>query len=124
MNKEYIAKLRNDMVITTTSPEQKKAIGTFLAAAGEIIKDVFSDMEFDYNYPNVHYCGGHWTGTTSNLKGITFEEFLVGVYSDASVSVKLNNEYTAKYKKGSDYVEVGCQKIPVSALKELMAKIS
>lgn len=39
------------------------------------------------------------------------------------VSVKLNNSYDAEYVEGSDHVVVGCQKIPVKAIKELYSKL-
>lgn len=40
------------------------------------------------------------------------------------VRVKLNDEYTATYKKGSDVVKVGCQEIPVEVVLELAKKLS
>lgn len=39
------------------------------------------------------------------------------------VEVKLNDTYTAIVTQGKDTVKVGCQEIPISAIKELVSKI-
>lgn len=52
----------------------------------------------------------------------TLAEFVDHVTPKA-VEVKLNGDYTAKYIPGDHFVVVGCQNIPVAAIKELVAVI-
>lgn len=44
-------------------------------------------------------------------------------HAKSVVQIKLNDSYTAIVEEGSDMVQVGCQKIPVSAIKELYGAI-
>lgn len=122
INKVYLEKIKADKTsIKTNSQEQKFALLTFLKEIGEKVGVSFTKVSsIDMGYPNVRNNFGSWDGSSSKVNSISFEEFFNGLFvPEKPLEVKLNSEYTALYEVGSDYVSVGCQKIPVDKLEEL-----
>ena len=130
MNKSFIKQLKeNQTSISTSTVSEKLAIGVILNQAGEDIGGCsFDPLKTIYTFPYVRWSGGTWGGEKASAitkETITFAEFLAGVFSvKQPIKIKLNSEYTAEYIEGNDFVQVGCQKIPVSAIKELASKLS
>ena len=124
MNKTYIKSIQNKCISTTT-PAQKAAIGFILKQAGEKMGETSFDIdEIDYSFPNVNKLGSTWGGTGC-VGDITFEQFIAGVFSpDKKTVIKLNDSYSAEFVDGDEFVTIGCQKFPVSVIKELAAKLS
>ena len=40
------------------------------------------------------------------------------------ITVALNGDYNAEFTEGNDYVQVGCQKIPLKNIEKMMAEIA
>ena len=54
-----------------------------------------------------------WTAVSSALSNLSV--------APTPIEVKLNGSYTAKVVPNNTIIQVGCQKIPVSAIREVLA---
>lgn len=113
MNKTYYCKV--------TNPNLSKFIADTATAAGK------------NSYPNTVQTGTIFIGedgmidsysgggirSRHNPTEVTIEEFLALLEKPKTISVKLNNQYTAEISK--DSVKVGCQSFEYSKIEEIVA---
>jgi len=112
------------MVIGTSNVAEKLALGALLKSLGEPTHSKsFDPATTDARYLSVKFITGEWVGSSSQST-ITFSDFIKAEFRSKKTTVKLNSEYSAEYIDGSDFVTVGCQKFPVSVIKELASKLS
>jgi hypothetical protein len=124
MNKAYIQSLRNKSIQPKDGAEREAVINA-LQAAGELIFHRTLVNKSEMTWPYLHFSVEGWSGDNapSSFGVVAASEVLVKIWMKRGVSVILNSEYTATYEQGSDFVNVGCQKIQVSKLRELLAGI-
>jgi hypothetical protein len=131
MNKKYLNKIRENYFIECTTQQEKSAVLNILIAAGEKIVGGVSIDNPNIRYPKVgFYYEDEWncfTKDNNNRNSVSFYEFVSNLHSGPillEVNIPLNEEYSANYKQGNDFITVGCQKIPLLNFDELTNAIN
>lgn len=106
---------------TTLSGRIQKQDGTFYLCQNE--KEGFSCMDklgFSYSYSVENGTPTDLDEQSVDIRSITKIVIEVEEFREARTTVKLNSDYTATIVVG-DSIYVGCQKIPITAIREVLA---
>lgn len=122
-NKSYVESLKN-CYVTCSSVKQKVTLLKVLKQLGyPIYEESLFTGSLKISWSNINgFVGSH--STKEGAKLIPFEDAILGIFNDEVVEVELNSEYQAKYRRGDNTIQVGCQTIQVSKLQELVAAIN
>jgi hypothetical protein len=123
-NKVYIEKLQKKQTfISCSSIAQKKTILLLLQELGyKIYEDSLRSGSLYIKWSNFDRFTGH--GSAMDGATVPFEEVITKIFVADTVEIQLNSEYKATYEQGSSFVRVGCQKIEVKQLDELVKAIN
>ncbi len=131
INAAYLAKFKSsEGRVRTDNIDQKLQLGSILTSIEEQCDTSITTLEkSDWkNYPFVTFSlPSGWAGSSCSTNAISFKEFIGNLFTPIAkktVTVKLNNDYTADWREGDDFVKVGCQKIPLAKIKELLQGMS
>jgi hypothetical protein len=114
-----------DIVVRCATANEKSAGIVLLQKIGEPVgPETIADNSYE-DYPDLVFSEGEWTGCKEifapDKKRVSFQDFCIMSLVKERKVVRLNDSYTAVYREGNDFVQVGCQKIPTAAIKELAA---
>jgi hypothetical protein len=131
MNKAYLESIKSSKTgIKCATHEEKLTLVGILISLNEKVGT--ETQKGDIEYPIVYFNGEVFAGMMEwgfSKKGnpvINFTEFITNLFNPNKkmLEYKLNKDYTAIYNKGDSEITVGCQKIPVFTLLNLIMEIN
>jgi len=123
MNKQYIQSIKKGgYCIKVDNLEEKSAVKEILNQAGENTVGLMTNVQSYYIIPTGYEWGGFLYSTN---KEILFNEFVKKVFSTLkkTFEIQINDKYSAVFTAGETDIVVGCQRIPVTKIEELLKGI-